>query len=173
MRRAIFSVWVPASIASSRLSAVPAAPLRLMPQRSRGPVGSSVQGGVGFDLQQQLGANSPLGWFGRFGHANSQVSAGGKNQIGTGFVMLAPLHYAGWVPELSNDLMGVGFVWSQPSTTSKIVYHENEYVFDTFYTLQLSPLSRVQPDLQIVWNPAFNPDPGPAVVFQIQFLLRW
>jgi hypothetical protein len=26
-------------------------------------------------------------------------------------------------------------------------------------------------DLQIVWNPAFNPDPGPTVVFQ--FLLRW
>lgn len=138
-----------------------------------GPLSSSIQGGLAFNLQQQLGADSPFGWFGRFGHANSQVSAGAKTQVGTGFIMLAPLHYVGWVPELSNDLMGVGFVWSQPSTTTKTIYHENEYVFDTFYTLQLSPLSRVQPDLQLVWNPTFNPDPGPAVVFQIQFLLRW
>ena len=44
---------------------------------------------------------------------------------------------------------------------------------ETFYTLQLSPASVVQPDLQIVWNPAFNPDPGPAVVLQFQFVLKW
>ena len=88
--------------------------------------------------------------------------------------MLAPLHYVGWAPRLTNDLLGVGFVWSQPSTTAHtITYHDDEYVFETFYTLQLSPMSRLQPDLQIVWNPAFSPDPGPAVVFQFQFLLKW
>jgi carbohydrate-selective porin OprB len=138
-----------------------------------GRVTSSIQGGLGFDLQQQLGANSPFGWFGRFGHANSQVSAGAKTQVGTGFIMLAPLEYVGWVPRLNNNLLGAGFVWSQPSATTKTIYHENEYVFETFYTLQLTPLSRLQPDLQLVWDPVFSRDPGPAVVFQIQFLLRW
>ena len=138
-----------------------------------GPISSSVQGGLAFNMQQQLGVDSPFGWFGRFGHANSKVSAGAKTQVGTGFVMLAPLQHFGWVPELSSDLLGAGFVWSQPSPITKTIYHDNEYVFETFYTLQLSPLSRLQPDLQIVWNPAFNPDPGPAVVFQFQFLLRW
>jgi hypothetical protein len=34
-------------------------------------------------------------------------------------------------------------------------------------------MSQLQPDLQIVWNPAFNPDAGPAVVFQFQFILKW
>ena len=133
----------------------------------------AVQGGLAINLQQQLGRNSPLGWFGRFGFGGSQVSGGAKAQVGTGFVMQAPLKYMGWVPQLSNDLVGVGFVWSQPSATTKTVYHNDEYVLETFYTLQLTPLSQLQPDLQLVWNPAFNPDPGPAVVFQFQFLLKW
>ncbi len=137
--------------------------------RADGPV----QGGLGFNLEQQLGPGSPFGWFGRFGIGGSQVSGGAKAQVGTGFVMNAPLKYAGWVPRLTNDLLGVGFVWSQPSATTKTVYHDNEYVFETFYTLQLSPTSVVQPDLQIVWNPAFNPDPGPVVVFQFQFVVKW
>ena len=100
-----------------------------------------MQGGIGFNLQQQLGPHSPFGWFGRFGFGGSQVSGGAKAQVGTGFVMNAPLKYAGWVPQLTNDLLGVGFVWSQPSATTKTVYHDNEYVFETFYTLQLSPTS--------------------------------
>ena len=133
----------------------------------------AVQGGLAFNLQQQLGRNSPLGWFGRFGFGGSQVSGGAKAQVGTGVVMQAPLKYVGWVPQLNNDLLGAGFVWSQPSATTNTVYHNAEYVLETFYTLQLSPMSQLQPDLQIVWNPAFNPDPGPAVVFQFQFLLKW
>jgi len=139
----------------------------------------TVQGGLCFNFQQQLGKSSPFGWFGRFGagasHASGafNVEGGAKAQVGTGFVMQAPLRYAGWVPQLSNDLLGAGFVWSQPSATSSTVYHNNEYVLETFYTMQLSPMSQLQPDLQIVWNPAFNPDAGPAVVFQFQFLLKW
>ncbi len=144
---------------------------RIQPFLAR--AGGSVQGGLGFNVEQRLGRNSPFGWFGRFGVGGSQVSGGAKIQVGTGFVMNAPLKYAGWVPRLTNDLLGVGFVWSQPSATTQTVYHENEYVLETFYTLQLSPASVLQPDLQIVWNPAFNPDPGPAVVFQFQFIVRW
>ena len=87
--------------------------------------------------------------------------------------MQGPLKYAGWVPKLSNDLLGVGFVCSEPSATTKTVYHENEYVLETFYTLQLTPTTRIQPDLQVVWNPALNLNSGPAVVFQMQFVLAW
>jgi hypothetical protein len=139
----------------------------------------TVQGGLCFNFQQQLGRSSPLGWFGRFGAGSSlasgafSVEGGAKAQVGTGFVMLAPLKYAGWVPQLNNDLLGVGFVWSQPSATTSTVYHNDEYVLETFYALQLSPMSQLQPDLQIVWNPAFSPDAGPAVAFQLQFLLKW
>jgi hypothetical protein len=135
--------------------------------------GGPTQAGVGFNFQQQLGHKSPLAWFGRFGVGGSQVSAGASTQVGTGLVMEGPLHAVGLVPKLTNDLLGVGFVWSQPSATTKTVYHRNEYVFETFYTLQLSPTLRLQPDFQLVWNPVFNPASGPYTVVQAQIILGW
>lgn len=63
--------------------------------------------------------------------------------------------------------------WSQPADTSKTVYHENEYGFDTFYTLQLTPTMRLQSDLQVVWDRTFNPEAGPATVCQPQLVLGW
>jgi porin len=138
-----------------------------------GGTGGKVQGGLCFNLQQQLGAHSPFGWFGRFGFGGSEVSAGAKAQVGTGLVMHAPLKNAGLLPRHSNDLLGLGFVWSQPAATSQPVFHQNEYVMETFYTLQLTPMMKLQPDLQLVWNPVHNPDGGPALVAQIQFILSW
>lgn len=137
--------------------------------RADGPV----QGGVCFNFQQQLGSDSPLGIFGRFGFGGSDVSAGAKTQIGSGFVLHAPFSHIGSTRKYDNDLLGVGFVWSQPSDSSRTVFHENEYVVETFYTLQFTSTVRLQSDLQLVWNPAFNPDAGPAVVLQLQMVLSW
>lgn len=135
--------------------------------------GGPTQAGLGFNFQQHLGAHSPWAWFGRFGFGGSQVTGDADAQVGTGFVMQAPLQHAGLVPRLRNDLLGLGFVWSQPAATTKTVYHENEYILETFYTLQLTPTMKLQPDLQVVWNPAFNPEAGPVTVFQLQLNLAW
>jgi len=132
---------------------------------------SPTQAGLSFDLQQQLGPHSPLGWFGRFGFGGSEVASAAA-QAGTGFVLQAPLKHAGLAPRLSNDLLGVGLVWSQPSATTKTIYHHNEYVLEAFYALQLGPLLKVQPDVQYVWNPAFNPA-NSALVAQMQLVLTW
>jgi len=137
-------------------------------------VGGQTQGGVGLNLQQQLGAASPLAGFGRFGVGGSQVTrVGAQAQASVGLAMSAPLKHAGLVTRLSNDLLSLGFVWSQPSTTTQTVYHENEYGLETFYALQLTPTIRLQPDLQVIWNPAFSPEPGPALVWQLQFNIAW
>ena len=135
--------------------------------------GGPAQPGLGFNLQQQLGADSPFAWFGRFGFASAQVPSDAAAQIGTGFLVHAPLRNLGLIPRLSNDLLGVGLVWSQPPNTGNTVYHENEYVLETFYTLQLTPTIRVQPDLQVVWGPAYSRNSGPAVVSQLQIVLAW
>ena len=129
-------------------------------------------GGLGFNVQQKLGARSPFGWFGRFGFGGEEVSSGAAAQVGTGFVMKGPFEH--WpVKRTSNDLLGLGFVWSQPSATSRTVYHENEYILEAFYTLQLSPTVRVQPDFQYVIHPAFNGEHDRALVFQLQLVLSW
>ena len=141
--------------------------------------GGPLSSGVGFNAQQQLGLKSPFGWFGRFGFGgksrfqSGDERTGGGAQLGTGFVMQAPLAHLGVVPRLRNDLFGVGFVWSHPTAGVRTIYHPDEFVLETFYTLQLAPMAKLQPDLQIVWKPAYNPDPGPAAVIQLQFILAW
>jgi porin len=135
--------------------------------------GGPTQGGVALNFQQQLGHDSRFAAFGRFGVGGSQVSAGASTQVGTGLVVKAPFQGFDVLKDITNDLAGVGFVWSQPSAAVRTVYHHDEYVAETFFTLQLSPMSRFEPDLQLVWNPVFNPEPGPYVVVQAQFLLSW
>ena len=130
--------------------------------------------GVGLcsDLQQQLGPDSPFGWFGRFGFGSEKVSDGAAAQAGTGFVMQGPFKHL-LLQRTSNDLLGVGFVWSQPSSTTKTVYHENEYILETVYVLQLTPTIRIQPNFQMVRDPAFHKNTDQALVFQLQLVLAW
>ena len=135
-------------------------------------VDGSSGGGLCCNLQQQLGADSPLGWFGRAGFGNSKVSAGADRQIGSGFVLQGPMEHL-LLQRTSNDFLGVGFVWSQPSDTTKTVYHENEYVMETVYALQLTPTIKIQPDFQMIWDPVFHKDVDHATVFQIQLVLAW
>ncbi len=129
-------------------------------------------GGLCFDLQQQLGSTSPLGWFGRFGFGDSRVTGGAAAQAGSGFVFQGPFKHL-LLQRTSNDLLGVGFVWSEPSSTTQTVYHENEYVLETVYVLQLTPTVKIQPDFQMIWDPAFHEDISRAMVFQLQLVLAW
>jgi carbohydrate-selective porin OprB len=92
--------------------------------------------------------------------------------VGTGFVLQGPFEHF-LLQRKSNDFLGVGFVWSQPSATSKTVYHENEYVLETVYALQLTPTIKIQPDFQMIWDPVFHKDANQATVFQIQLVLAW
>ncbi len=135
--------------------------------------GGPTQAGAGFNFQQQLGHESRFAAFGRFGVGGSQVSAAASTQVGTGLVVKAPFQGFDVLQSLTNDLAGVGFVWSRPAATTRTVYHRDEYVAEAFFTFQLSPMSRFEPDVQLVWNPVFNADPGPYVVVQAQFLLGW
>lgn len=134
--------------------------------------GGSTGGGLCFDFQQQLGEHSPFGWFGRFGFGGSGVSAGASAQIGTGLVWQGALKHL-LLERTSNDLLGLGLVWSQPSATTKTVYHENECVLEAIYVMQLTPTIKLEPDLQTVWNAAFNRSSGPALVSQLQLVLSW
>jgi hypothetical protein len=135
-------------------------------------VGESTGGGLGLDLQQKLGTGTPFGWFGRAGFGNSIVSGGTEAQVGTGFAIQGPFRHV-LLQRTSNDLLDVGFVWSQPSVSSKRVYNRNEYVQETKYALQLTPTVKLQPDFQMVWHPAYNPHASTAAVFQLQVFLAW
>jgi hypothetical protein len=137
-------------------------------------VGGRTQTGLGLNIGQKLGKDSPFAWFGRFGVGGTQVTLdGARCQIATGFAMQAPLKYAGLFPSLNNDYFGVAFLWSQPSAAMQPAAHANEFGFETTYVLQLTPLASIQPDLQVIANPAENPNSGCAVIFQLQLNLTW
>lgn len=131
------------------------------------------QAGVGLNVQQQLGANSPFAWFGRFSVGGTDVTIdGAATQFATGLAMQAPLKYAGVVPRLSNDYLGVGVVWSKPSAARQPAAHANEYGLEAMYVLQLTPLASIQPDFQVIWNAANSPAER-NFVFQLQLNLTW
>ena len=137
-------------------------------------VGGRTQPGIGLNVGQQLGTNSPFAWFGRFGVGGSSVTLdGAASQIATGFAMQAPLKHAGLFPRLSNDYLAAGFIWSQPSAVMKPVVHNNEYGFETTYVLQLTPLASLQPDFQVIWDPVNNPNADHNFIFQLQLNLAW
>ena len=94
-------------------------------------------------------------------------------QVGTGIGMRGPLEYAGLFPSRANDVAGVGFVWSQPSWSFEAPAHHNEYVLEAGYVMQITPFARLQPDVQVVWNPAYNATANHALVFQLQLNVAW
>jgi hypothetical protein len=137
-------------------------------------VDAHTQAGIGLNVGQQLGTNSPLAYFGRFGVGGTQVALGGASaQIATGLALQAPLKEVGLFPKLSNDYLAAGFIWSRASSLIQRVAHQNEYGFETTYVLQLTPLTSIQPDLQVVWDPAGNPNASANVIFQLQLNLTW
>jgi porin len=142
------------------------------------PFLATVQGttgeGIGLNLEQQLGTNSPFAWFGRFGVGDSQVTLdGAAAQVATGLAIQAPLKNAGLLPKRSNDYLGAALVWSQPSAAVKPTAHTDEYGLEVTYVLQLSPLTSLQPDLQYIWDPVNNPNADHNLVFQLQLNLTW
>jgi porin len=131
------------------------------------------QVGLGLNVQQRLGVDSPFGWFGRFGVGGSSVTVNGAAaQASTGLAWQGPLKSVGLFSGRSNDYLGAGVVWNKAAANREPVFHSDEYGLETTYVLQLTPLVSVQPDFQAFWNPANNPAPH-ALVFQLQLNVIW
>jgi carbohydrate-selective porin OprB len=86
--------------------------------------------------------------------------------------LAAPQATAGLV-QIEQRLSRAGQVWSQPSAVHQPAAHSNEYGFEVTYVLQLTPLASVQPDLQMIWNPANNFSADRNLIFQLQLNLAW
>ena len=137
-------------------------------------VGGKTQPGIGINLQQRLGKDSPFGYFARFGVGGATTTlSGAALQLGTGLTVRGPLAHLGLVPRLTNDYAGVGFVWSQPNASRRPAVHFNEYGVELMYVLQLTRTLTVQPDFQVIQNPANNPKSNTARIFQLQANLVW
>jgi hypothetical protein len=138
-------------------------------------VGGRTQGGVGLNVNQQLGRRSPLGVFGRAGVGGPTITSigGASAQVSTGIVLQQPLRLAHLYREASNNFLGVGFVWSQPAADRRPAAHFDEYGLEVLYTLQITPTTFIKPDLQVIWNPVNNPHARESVVGQLPLVTTW
>ena len=133
------------------------------------------QAGIGLNFDQQLGAQSPLGFFGRFGIGGAMVTRvnGARAQIATGIVLARPLAVAGLARDGSSDLLGLAFAWSQPSAAVNPRAHENEYAVELIYSVQITPTVALTPDVQLIANPAGNAGIDESLVFQLPLIATW
>ena len=136
-------------------------------------VGGVSQVGVGLNINQQLGAH--WGFFGRLGVGGATVTTiqGAAVQLATGFLLQSPLRLAGLLAESSNNGLGFGFVWSQPSQAQRPAAHFNEYGIELGYRFQLTATTVLKPDLQAIWNPVNNPEVNANVIFQLALVTTW
>lgn len=137
--------------------------------------GGEAGGGVCVNFEQQLGAHSPLGVFARAGwgsEAIGEIPGNAQAQVSGGLAMLAPFAKDGAFSARNNDFLGVGLVWTRTGDLAEFV-NRDEYAVEMTAVFQLTPTMTIQPDLQFVWDPAKNPDRGPAMVAQLQLNVAW
>ena len=56
------------------------------------------------------------------------------------------------------DVIGVGLNWSRPSDTAVAPGLDDQYTAELFYRIQLSQSLAITPDIQLIIDPALNPD---------------
>jgi len=112
-------------------------------------------GSVGFD--QEIGG----GWapFGRLGHGESDATAI-RDFVSFGIANLRPFERRG-------DMFGIAGTYAHPSDKTL----REEWLFETYYRIQLTESLQLSPDVQWIYHPALQPDVDNVLV--LGFRLKW
>ena len=68
----------------------------------------------------------------------------------------------------SHDLFGLGLSWGRPSEATFGPDLDDQITADVFYRLTLSPRFAVTPDVQILLDPALNPNEDTILFFGLR-----
>jgi len=88
-------------------------------------------------------------------------------------IVQAPLKQLGITTEQPNDGVGIAVCWSDPFRNGGSRPVQDETAIELGYCFHLTPLVRIQPDVQFVIDPAYNARRETAVVFQLQLDINW
>ena len=132
--------------------------------------------GGGINIQQQLGKNSPLGFFTRAGYMNQDAAAltGNKICATAGLMLQGPFTASGWGSRSNYENISFGFLWQRAASNQKPMVHKDEYGLELSMVMQITPTFYLQPDLQYIFNPihATDGDNG-AFVMQMQGVFKF
>lgn len=131
--------------------------------------------GMGINVQQQLGKNSPLGFFSRCGF-NDQDGArltGVKASATAGFMLQAPFTNSGWGSRSNYENVSFGFLWQRAASSENPVKHKDEYGLELSAVVQVTPTFFLQPDVQYIFNPVHSTGRDGAFVLQMQGVFKF
>jgi opacity protein-like surface antigen len=108
--------------------------------------------GVAFHAEQAIGGEERLVPFLRYSYgygAGLRV----RQSLALGLGLEKPFG-------LSTDRFGLAFSWAEPAAGPK----RDQYGIEAFYRLALTPDTQLTPDLQVIFNPADNPQAPSAII---------
>ncbi len=131
--------------------------------------------GAAINVQQQLGKESPLGFFARLGYNDGDAAriTGVKAAATAGLVLQAPFSSQGWGSKSNNDQLALGFYWARSGEEEKPYQHKDEYGIELSAVVQITPTWFIQPDVQYIFDPVHAKGRNGAWVFQIQSVWRF
>jgi hypothetical protein len=142
--------------------------------------------GFGFNLEQPLADSGETGVFLRAGWDDGHTESFVFTEVDTHLSAGAQLAGAAWGrPE---DRLGIAVVvhgLSQPHANylaagglgfllgDGALRYDNEEILEAYYRLQVGRYVEVSPDVQLIRNPGYNADRGPASVFSLRVNARY
>ncbi len=101
--------------------------------------------GVAVTLEQQLGPDGSIVPFVRYSYADGRTTSIRQTfAIGVGLEEPFGQNF---------DLIALGLSWGQPTDRTL----QDQYVFEAFYRIYITPYSHLTPDIQVIFDPANNP----------------
>jgi len=74
----------------------------------------------------------------------------------------------GYSPERRGDRFGLGLNWSRPNQEIYGKTDDDQYTVETYYRFQILKQLQIVPDIQLILNPAFNPDENRQWIFSLR-----
>jgi len=100
----------------------------------------------GFNINISRTFADKFGAFIRYGYSDGQFTEV-KQLLSLGFGISGPLNNPG-------DFFGVAFAMGEPVDNSL----RTQFVFETLYRIQVTPIAQITPDIQLIINPSNNPN---------------
>ncbi len=131
--------------------------------------------GAAYNIQQQLGRTSRVGFFSRggFNDADAAALTGVKAAATAGLVLQAPFSSSGWGSAANNDQLAFGVLWERAAASEKPCAHKDEYGLELSAVVQVTPTFFLQPDVQYLLDPVHATDRDHAFVFQLQGVFKF
>ncbi|MEK6233433.1 MAG: carbohydrate porin [Planctomycetales bacterium] len=115
--------------------------------------------GLGVNIEQSLSENWAV--FFKYNQSDKRQPLVRKSAAG-GMMWTTPL---GW----TNDWMGMGFGWSEPTDQTL----RDEYVLESFWRMQMTPNTQFTPGVQLWLDPSMTPGVDTQAAFTLRLLTEF